>query len=68
MAGEAHHADVLLFHVDGKHSGSLGGVQNEQQPVLITEVPHPLDVYQIPGQVGAVGAHHRLGVGPAGAG
>ena len=64
VAGEAHHADVLPFHVNGKYPCGLGGIQNEQKPVLLAEVPHPLDVHQIPRQVGAVGAHHCLCIRP----
>ena len=64
VAGEGHHADVLPFHVNGKYPCGLGGIQNEQKPVLLAEVPHPLDVHQIPRQVGAVGAHHCLCIRP----
>ena len=29
VAGEAHHVDVVPLHGDGKHPGSLGGIQDE---------------------------------------
>ena len=54
---------MLLPHIDGKHPGGLGGVQDEQQPMPPAEVAYPTDVHQVPGQVGAVGADDAPCVG-----
>ena len=64
MSGEAHHIDVLLFHIDGKYPRRLGGIQNEQQPVGVAKRSHPFNVHQIARQVGSVGADHGLCIRP----
>ena len=64
VAGKAHHADVLALHIDGKYPCRLGGIQYEQQAMTAAEIPHELDVCQITGKVGGVGAHHSLRIRP----
>ena len=55
---------IVLDHADGETPRCLGGVQDEQQPVLGAEGADPADIQGVAGEVGGVGAHHGPGVGP----
>ena len=64
MAGEAHHVDVLAFHINVKRPCRLGRVQYEQQPVITAERPYLLHIQHVSGEIGTVGTDHHLGIGP----
>ena len=64
MAGEGQKVNAHLLHGNGSAARGLGGVQQKIEIVSPGKGGRPIHIQQVARQVGGVGAHQKLGVGP----